>query len=240
MWFDQADYDVRLEWGRAGLHALLGVTDVFVIVDVLSFSTCVDVATTNGALVFPFAETGHAAQSFADRIDAVCAGRRGEARYSLSPRTFASVPCGARIVLPSPNGATLSLGTEQVTTLAGCLRNATTVGRAAQVLGKRITVIAAGERWSDGQLRPAVEDLLGAGAVVSALGGHRSPEAETGQRAFETTAPRLRDTLLGSASGRQLVERGFTDDVEIAATWDVSQCAPMLVDGAYCASVSHR
>src|SRR5262245_770067 len=34
MWFDQTDYDVRLEWGRAGLEALLGVSDAMVIVDV--------------------------------------------------------------------------------------------------------------------------------------------------------------------------------------------------------------
>src|SRR5262252_99246 len=146
MWFDQADYDVRLEWGRTGLEALLDVTDVVVIVDVLSFSTCVDVAASNGALVFPFAETGYAARSFAERLDAVCAGRRGEERYSLSPRTFASAPRGARIVLPSPNGASLSLGTGHVTTLSACLRNATTVAREAQHVGKRITVIAARRR----------------------------------------------------------------------------------------------
>jgi len=239
MWFDQGDYDVRLEWGRAGLEALLDVTDVVVIVDVLSFSTCIDVAAANGALVFPFAETGYAARSFAERHDAVCAGRRGEERYSLSPRTFASAQRGTRIVLPSPNGASLSLGTGHVTTLSACLRNATSVAREAQRVGKRITVIAAGERWPDGQLRPAVEDLLGAGAVVSTLGGRRSPEAEAGQRAFEATAPRLREALLGSASGRQLIEWGFADDVDLAAAWDVSDCAPVLVDSAFRASASN-
>ncbi len=233
MWFDQADYDVRLEWGRAGLDALLGVTDIMVIVDVLSFSTCIDVAATNGATVFPFARMGEAAESFARRVGAACAGRRGQGRYSLSPRTFAAVPPGTRIVLPSPNGATLSLAAASVTTVAGCLRNATAVGHEAQRLGRRITVIAAGERWPDGQLRPALEDLLGAGAVVSALAGRCSPEAEMAQRVFESTFSRLRQALLGCASGRQLVEMGFADDVDLAAVWDVSHCAPVLVDGAF-------
>src|SRR5262249_11086756 len=106
-------------------------------------------------------------------------------------------------------------------------------GHEAQRQGGRITVIAAGEHWPDGQLRPAVEDLLGAGAVVSALAGRRSPEAETAQRAFEPTRSRLREVLAGCTSARELIERGFADDVDIAAAWDVSHCAPMLVDGAY-------
>src|SRR5712692_62584 len=108
VWFDQAGYDVRVEWGVSGLEALLAVTDVVVVVDVLSFSTCVDMAVANGALVFPFGENGAAARSFADRVGAACAGPRGEGEFSLSPRTFAAVERDARIVLPSPNGGALS------------------------------------------------------------------------------------------------------------------------------------
>jgi phosphosulfolactate phosphohydrolase-like enzyme len=49
-------------------------------------------------------------------------------------------------------------------------------------------------------------------------------------------APQLREALLGSASGRQLVEWSFADDVDLAAAWDVSDCAPMLMDSAFRAS----
>ena len=38
MYFDQQEFDVRFEWGLAGIEALAPVSDVIVIVDVLSFS----------------------------------------------------------------------------------------------------------------------------------------------------------------------------------------------------------
>lgn len=36
-------------------------------------------------------------------------------------------------------------------------------------LGRTVAVIPAGERWADGSLRPAIEDLLGAGAFIREL-----------------------------------------------------------------------
>ena len=59
------------------------------------------------------------------------------------------------LVLPSPNGATISLEANcRGYVLAGCLRNRSAVASRAAALGGPFGIIAAGERWSDGTLRP--------------------------------------------------------------------------------------
>lgn len=56
--FDQAEFKVRCEWGEKGVVQLAPISDVVVIIDVLSFSTCIDVANSRGAIVFPYQTNG--------------------------------------------------------------------------------------------------------------------------------------------------------------------------------------
>jgi 2-phosphosulfolactate phosphatase len=96
-----------------------------------------------------------------------------------------------------------------------------------------IAVLAAGERWPDGSLRPAVEDLWGAGAVIAALSelgiGDQSPEAWTAEAAFRGVEESLAAELAGCATGQELAMVGFADDVAIAADLDSSRCVPVLI-----------
>lgn len=43
MKFDQGEFDIRCAWGSAGVRHFVANSDAIVIVDVLSFSTCVPV-----------------------------------------------------------------------------------------------------------------------------------------------------------------------------------------------------
>jgi len=177
MYFDQQSYDIRCDWGLAGLIHLSPSSDAIVIIDVLSFSTCVDIAVANGATVYPYRWRDTSADVYAASRRAIAASRRQGTGYSLSPASLRRIPPGTRLVLPSPNGSSLSLSTGAVHTFAGCLRNADAIAQTLPQYGNRFSLIPAGERWPDGSLRFAVEDLLGAGAIIHHLPGTRSPEA---------------------------------------------------------------
>jgi 2-phosphosulfolactate phosphatase len=114
------------------------------------------------------------------------------------------------------------------------LRNNRAVAEFASRSGRTITVVAAGERWwEDGRLRPALEDLLGAGAIISHLRGSRSPEAVAAVAVFRHFEPDLVKTLKQCASGKELIEKGFTPDVELAGQVDCSSAVPVLREGAF-------
>lgn len=235
--FTQSEFDIRLEWGEHGVNLLAPVSDVVIIVDVLSFTTSVEIATHRRATVFPFdAEImGVTPTEFAGSVEAQVAGKERKARFSLSPVALSKIPEGTRLVLPSPNGSRLSLRTGRTPTLAGCLRNAEAVAKAAQRYGRRITLIPAGERWPDDSLRPSLEDWIGAGAIIHHLGGNTSPEARAAASVFDSVYNHLEDTLVQCGSGKELVEQGFQEDVRLASVLNLSDCVPVLTGGAFIA-----
>ena len=243
---DQRGFAVRFEWGEEAVQYLAPHCDAVVIVDVLSFSTATDVALCRGGMVFPYRWKDESAAPFAVQHGALLASReRGVGGYSLSPASLATLPLGARLVLPSPNGATLSALAHEAgagAVFTACLRNAPAVAAYIGARYRRVLVVAAGERWPGGTLRPAVEDLWGAGAVVSALcsgdvqtGGRTtcSPEAQAAADAFLAVRPYLSARLRECSSGRELTERGSGEDLTWAAAFGVSGAVPLLQGGAY-------
>lgn len=214
--FDQGDYEVRFEWGPRGVEVLGSISKSLVIVDVLSFTTCVTIAVDRGASIIPY-------------------GWDENNPYSRSPESFLSATPGECIKLASHGShlALLALETGAVV-FAGALLNARAVAAAAGGSGATVAVIAAGERWPhSAQLRPAVEDLVGAGAIISRLTGRRSPEADVAVHVFENARSRLKEVLGQGVSGKELIERGSYTDVDIAARLDVTEAVGVLRDGIF-------
>lgn len=200
--FDQSRYQVRFERGVDGLDRLARA-DVVVVVDVLRFSTTV--------------------------TDAVASG----ARVALDDVAHEGSINGAAVAArAAASGAVV---------LLGCLRNASAVAGAVLAEQVRrgdrtsIAVIAAGElegREAGASLRVAVEDDLGAGAVIDALAvrgiDHSSPEAAAACESLRGLRAAVRHLLTAAGSGQELIERGRADEVRAAAVIDAVDAVPVL------------
>lgn len=206
--FAQQPYQVRLEWGVAGL-ARLAPTDVVVVIDVLRFTSVVS-----------------------ERV------ARGEA-VSLEELRSRSLN-GAAVVQAAADLPHAPI------VIAGCLRNASAT--AAEIVriqherGGRVSVaiVPGGElvsRDEHAALRFAVEDFLGAGAIIDALSSrgidHTSPEAAAACETFRGLRQALKHLITASGSGRELVERGERHIVDRATMLDVDDVAPRLNDGIF-------
>ncbi|MFI5691062.1 2-phosphosulfolactate phosphatase [Kribbella sp. NPDC051586] len=235
--YAQDRFSAGFDWGPVGARVVAG--DIVAVVDVLSFTTAVTVAADLGIDVYPYRWRDETAVAYAEQLGAKLAVGRSEAGpgdVSLSPATIRRAEGVSRLVLPSPNGSTIAkqLSDSGATVLAVSLRNR----RAAadwvkkQGTGRRVVAIAAGERWPDGSLRPAVEDLWGAGGFLSALGrDDLSPEARAAVAAYDAVADQLPELLHECAGGRELTQYGYPEDVAIAAEVDESPSVPALENG---------
>ncbi len=244
----QLDYRLRMEWGSTGAEAIAADCDVAVLVDVLSFTTTLSVAADRGVPVFPFPWLpDESAERFAAGHGATLARPRSTAEaldVSLSPGSVRRAAALRRLVLPSPNGSAISFRLVKATSdvIGVSLRNRRAaaewlLARQAASSMVRVAVVAAGERWPDRSLRPAVEDLWGAGALIDALSAagwaSLSPEAQSAAAAFRAVVDDLGSALGRCASGRELIEIGYADDVRVAAELDSSTSVPLLRDAAF-------
>lgn len=193
------------------------------VVDTLRFSTAAAVAVAHGAVVHVEGEAGSPLRP--DQPD------------TLSPGRYEAVASGAHVILRSPNGATCCCyGKEAPYLFVASLINARAVADAVlAVLADKdqgVSVIACGERRrtasADGPLRFAIEDYLGAGAILFYLGLPKSAEARVCQAAFENTRDILAAILLDSTSGWELRNKGWEEDVRYAARLNALEAVPIL------------
>lgn len=219
--FDQRRYQVRHDWGVGGLRRL-APAEVVVVVDVLRFSTAVT-----------------------DQLDA-----RQAAPRSSDLAAGEGVPLDASAHAVPIDGAAVAQAAagSGAVVLLGCLRNARAVADAvldiqhARAERTSIAVIAVGEpagRGTGAPLRFTVEDQLGAGAIIDALGGrgidHTSPEAAAACEAFRGLRGAARHLLTASGSGQEMLDRGARDEVLNASAVDAASVVPVLRDDAFVA-----
>ncbi|MFJ4224214.1 2-phosphosulfolactate phosphatase [Microbacterium sp. NPDC089695] len=172
-----------------------------------------------------------------------------------------AVASGASIALDdalawSRNGAAVAASAGDAVVLIGGIRNASAVASAITTIQERrqartsVAVIAAGESDADGILRFAVEDHLGAGAVIDALTtrgiDHTAPDAAVAAEGFRALRRALRHMVSASGSAREIADgvpatermsaAGVTPTTATdAAQLDAVDVVPVLRDGVFVA-----
>jgi 2-phosphosulfolactate phosphatase len=237
----KSEYRCRLEWGLRGVDNASARGDIVVIVDVLSFSSVVATAVDRGAAIIPCRSREEVLAAAACDSRIIAAGRRDPVRPllpSLSPASYFNIERGACVAVESPNGGACSLRAGDGA-LCGCLLNASAV---AAAVSKRltdgnacVTVVPCGERVSNesDQIRFALEDGLGAGAILAELPYSQSPDARRYGDAFVAQRDHVAELIWDCVSGRELRIREFPQDVKHASMINICTSVPVLSRGRF-------
>ncbi|HSV14444.1 MAG TPA: 2-phosphosulfolactate phosphatase [Tepidisphaeraceae bacterium] len=134
-----------------------------------------------------------------------------DARQHAGRTVFMSTTNGTRAIVAARSAKLL---------LAGALVNASAVANHLIPAGLDVTLLCAG---TDGE--PAMEDLLGAGAVIDALAVMRDVElqndnARVALRMLRCCRGELRPMLADAAGGRNVIAAGLEADIDFAARLD--------------------
>jgi len=207
--FDQARYQIRFEWGIAGLDRL-DPADVTVVIDVLRFSSTVAARVAAGEDV-PLDASAHAVSL------------NGAAVAAHAARAGAVVLLGGLT-----NASAVATGILDEQRRRG-VRTSINVVAAGELTS----------RDEPSSLRFAVEDLFGAGAVIDALAvlglDYSSPEAAAACESFRSLRGAVRHLLTASGSGQELLGRDLRDEVLTAAAIDSVSAVPALREGVFTA-----
>ena len=232
----QKGYKYRFEWWADGAEAIAEEDAAAVVIDVLSFTSAVDVAVSRGAEIIPFNSNDSGIEDLAKKLGATIALKRGHGPITLSPPSMENAQKGQKIILRSQNGAILTLVAKHryKTIIAASLRNARAVAMAlARLKPKVVCIIAGGEKWDSGATRMSLEDMLGAGAVLSHFDmAEMSPEAKAAVHVFLGVKD-FHKELSECSSGRELIAKGYADDVKYASMLNASSSVPFFLDGTY-------
>lgn len=219
------------------LPNLLGETDLFdrvaVVFDVLRATTTMASALSNGATevrVFGTLGDARAARAAAQRdfggnLAPLLAGEVDTLRppdfdIGNSPGEFTAQRCGGRtILMATTNGTKALVAARSAAVLAvGALANAAATARAIAKTGLPITLVCSG---TQGEV--SLEDLLGCGAVIEALGPDaelRNDTAELARIAWVNAKANPAAVMHRTFSARNLTRAGLISDLDFCAKAD--------------------
>jgi 2-phosphosulfolactate phosphatase len=138
-----------------------------------------------------------------------------------SPAAFTREYAGRTVYMSTTNGTRAILAAHDAKLLlVGAVVNASAVAAALADAGLDVTLLCAGTNG-----RVAIEDVIGAGAVLAALNQLKpvtseSDAARIALRLFEASKDDLARVLAGGDGGRNVIAAGLAADIEFAASLD--------------------
>jgi 2-phosphosulfolactate phosphatase len=139
-----------------------------------------------------------------------------------SPGGFVPTHAGRTVFMATTNGTKAIIAARQAARMfAGALVNAGAVARTVVATGSDVTLLCAG---SDG--RVALEDMLGAGAVLSAIEALGAPVLYASdvtliaRDLFTANRADLKSALARTRGGTNIIRSGLQDDIDFCAQLD--------------------
>ncbi|HEV8604331.1 MAG TPA: 2-phosphosulfolactate phosphatase [Tepidisphaeraceae bacterium] len=207
-----------------------------VVLDVLRATTTMIAALSAGVReirIFPDTRSARAAAT--ENREALLCGEENclkPAGFDLgnSPASLNSKHAGRTLFMSTTNGTRAILsarGAPQI--IVGALVNAGAVAARIKKIGLDLLLLCAGTNG-----KTAMEDLIGAGAVLSALGENIELESDTALLAmtvFQANSRNLRSALRQSQGGINVIRAGLEEDIDFAANLDSLYAVGMVEDG---------
>ncbi|MCS7175159.1 2-phosphosulfolactate phosphatase family protein [Pseudothermotoga sp.] len=206
--------------------------DTCVLIDVLRATSVIVTALANGAVRVKPVLTVQQALKQKDADVLICGERK-----SVKPKGFdlGNSPLeyskraveGKNIVLTTTNG-TRAIGKIKCKRLyAASFLNLSAVVRKLE-LHDRVTIVCAGQKG-----RVALEDVLCAGAIVSMSRAERKTDSALMAESVWKSVGSIFKALSECQHGKELIEKGFSKDVEFCSKIDLYHLVPVFKDGAF-------
>lgn len=204
-------------------------SDVSIMVDVLRASTTITVALNTFNQVIAVKNKEKAVE-LAERYGAVLAGERNGAAIEdfdtgNSPVEIKNFS-GDYLVITTSNGTRI-LENMKARTLIGSFVNAKAVAEAAsEIADKHIEIVMAGVR---GEF--AIEDFLGAGAIISNLTDYELDEMALSSYMASRDEKMVNKAVINSNSASGLKKLGYNKDISFSIKKDIYDIIPIYKKG---------
>lgn len=201
-------------------------------IDVLRATSVIVTALANGAAHVRPVLTVRQASEQKNTNTLICGERKsvkprgfdlGNSPLEYSRRTVE----GKNIVLTTTNGTRAIERIRCENLYAASFLNLSAVVRRLQSC-ERITVVCAGHRG-----RVALEDVLCAGAIVTMVRSQKKTDSAFIAESVWRSTRSIHETLSNCEHGKELIEKGFSKDVEFCSNIDLYHIVPVFKDGAF-------